>query len=87
MGLTHAEFFRSLPAAIEHRDYTVEDGVVRVDVDGRQVVIELGPQLSRNIALLKIPYVEVRFSFHGFSDEAREQFMERFELYYRRGGG
>jgi len=87
MGLTHAEFFRSLPPAIEHRDYTVEDGVVCIDVDGRSVTIELGPQLSRNIALLRIPYLEVRFSFHGFSEEERQRFTERFELYFRRGGG
>ena len=87
MGLTHTEFFRSLPPAIENREYSVEDGVVRIDVDGRSVIIELGSQLSRAIASLKLPYLEVRFSFHGFSDEEREQFMERFELYYRRGGG
>jgi hypothetical protein len=87
MGLTHAEFFRSLPPAVGRHAYSVEDGVVRIDVDGRQVIIELGPQRSRAIASLELPYLKARFNFHGFSDEERERFMERFELYFRRGGG
>ncbi len=87
MGLTHAEFFRSLPSAIARRDYTVEDGEIGIDFGGRRVTIELGEQKARAIASLNLPYVEVTFRFFDFSDAERNEFMERFDLYFRRGGG
>ena len=87
MGLTHAEFFKTLPSAIEHREFSVDGVVVRIDYDGRYVVIELGCEQIREIALLRMLHTEVTFSFHQFSDEQRTQFMHRFDLYFRRGGG
>ena len=45
--------------------------VVRIDYDGRYVVIELGCEQIRKIALLRMPHTEVTFSFHQFSDEQR----------------
>jgi hypothetical protein len=85
--LTHAEFYRSLPAAIAHRAFTVEDGVVRIEYEERAVTIELRPQRHRSIASLRLPYLEVRFTFFGFPSSERQEFMERFELYFQRGGG
>ena len=87
MGLTHAEFFKTLPAAIEHCGYSVDGNIIRIDFDTRFVCIELGPEQVRAIALLRLPHSEVTFSFHHFSDEQRQQFMHRFDLYFRRGGG
>ena len=87
MGLTHAEFFATLPAAIEHRDHLVDGNTVRIDYDGCYLVIELGREQVRQIALLRLPHTEVTFSFHHFTVIAREQFMRRFDLYFRRGGG
>ena len=88
MGLTHADFFKTLPAAIEHHEFSVDGrGAVRIDYDGRYVIIELGCEQIRKIALLRMPHTEVRFSFHQFSDEQRAQFMQRFDFYFRRGGG
>ena len=88
LGLTHAEFFRSLPAAIEHRDYHVAGDRVQVEYDdGRQVTFVLGPEQRRRIALLSMPYCEIRFEFSGFSDQQLQAFTHRFDLYFRRGGG
>lgn len=87
LGLTHAEFFRSLPAAIAHRAFTVDNDRVRIEQEGRSVIIELGPQCYRSIASLRLPYVEVRFRFVGFTTGERQDFMERFERYFQRGGG
>ena len=85
--MSEAEFFRSLPAALAHREFTYENGCVRMESDGRTVTLELGQQAYRAIASLRLPYMKVTFSFFGFSDEERARFMERFELYFRRGGG
>ena len=88
MGLNHAEFFRSLPAAIDHRDYRRDGDRIRVDIDAdRYVLFDLGPQGERVIALLRLPVTPVRFRFHGFDEAAFETFMRRFDLCFRRGGG
>lgn len=87
LGLTHAEFYRSLPPAIAHRVFTVEDNRVRIDDGDRTVTIELGEQRYRSIASLRLPYLEARFTFLGFTTAERLKFMERFERYFQRGGG
>ena len=87
LGLTHGEFYGSLPPAIAHRPYTVEDHRIRIEEDGRKLTIELGPQRYRAIASLKLPYLEVRFTFAGFTAPERERFMMRFERCFQRGGG
>ena len=87
MGLTREEFYKSLPQAIAHHEFTVTNGVVRIEFGNRAVTIELGQERTRSIALLKLPYIEVSFTFVGFSVQERERFMERFNLYFRRGGG
>jgi len=87
LGLTHAEFFRSLPPAIAPRSYIVDGHRVRIDAGERTVTIDLGPQRYRSIASLRLPYVEVTFTFVGFSTPERRKFMERFERYFQRGGG
>ena len=86
MGLTHAEFFRSLPPAIDH-PYTVEGRRVVVEHGSGHVELELGPQQDRRIASLRLPYVVVRFTFAGVPEAERTQFMARFERYFQRGGG
>jgi len=87
LGLTHAEFHRSLPPAIAHRPFTAEDTRVRIEDAGRSVIIDLGPQRYRCIASLRVPYVEATFEFSGFSSSERQAFMDRFERYFQRGGG
>ena len=87
LGVSEAEFFRSLPAALEHRQFTYENGCVRMESDARTVTIELGEQAYRAIASLRLPYIKATFSFFDFSEAERVRFMQRFELYFRRGGG
>ena len=70
-----------------YRTFTAEDDRVRIDYGERAVTIELGPQKHRSIGSLRLPYIEVRFTFLGFSTSERRHFMERFELFFQRGGG
>jgi len=88
MGYSHAEFRRALPAAV--RPFRVaerEDGFELTGAAGRTVRIVLGPERRRRIASLQIPSTAVDFRFHGFSQKERERFMDRFDRYFRRGGG
>jgi len=86
-GLTHAEFFRSLPSAIENHPYRVEGQRVIMEYGERSVEIKLGVQQIRKIALLEIPYTNLSFTFKGFEQQDMDAFMLRFNLYFRRGGG
>lgn len=87
MGITHADFFRILPSAIDQHPYHRRDHGIEVDFGDRSVEIDLGDEKIRGIALLQLPYIEMSFVFHGFSVEQRKAFMGRFDLYFRRGGG
>ncbi len=87
LGLTHAEFHRSLPPAIAHRPFRRDGDRVIVEEGAKTVTISLGPQQQRRIAALRLPYVVVDFEFVGFTRSVFEGFMKRFERYYQRGGG
>ena len=88
MGYSHAEFRRALPAAVQpFRVIEKDSAFALTDGAGRSVSIVLGPERTRRIASLQIPSTAVDFRFRGFSDEERERFMDRFDRYFRRGGG
>jgi len=87
MGITHADFFRILPSAIDNHPYRRRNRGIEIQYGDRSVQIELGDEKIRGIALLQLPYIDMSFAFHGFSDNQREAFMKRFDLYFRRGGG
>ena len=88
MGLSHGEFFRTLPSAMGDTPYRVEGGAVVADTGrGRSLRIELGPEGRRRIALLSVPVTEVRLSFEGYAPAEMEAFMTYFLSRYQRGGG
>ena len=87
MGLTHGEFFRELPAALAHREFVAEPNRVSIELERGSLEITLGSEQTRQIASLRLPYVVVGFAFEGVEEAAREDFMRRFDLGFRRGGG
>ncbi|MGI9302206.1 MAG: hypothetical protein ACR2RB_05795 [Gammaproteobacteria bacterium] len=87
MAYSHRDFWRTLPRAIEGQPYEIGDKAATIGNDCRRVLIELGEEGERAIALLRIPKTEVRFRFTGYSQADVDAFMERFDLYFRKGGG
>ncbi len=87
MGITHVDFFRRLPAAINFTSHQVSGSATEFTVGGGSLHISLGPELRRKIALLSLPKTMVYFRFRKVSQAEVDEFMRRFELYYRRGGG
>ncbi len=87
MGLTHAEFLRTLPAALGERPYRVEGDRILIDDQGLPVLIRLLPQGERRIALLRIPITRVEFHFEQHPPARIDAFMTHFARYYQRGGG
>ena len=88
MGVSHKDFFRTLPPAMGPFSYRLENQAVVAEHQGRHLRIELGPEQERRIALLHIPYTHVRFTFaDGFDTTAIDTFMKYFESRFQRGGG
>ena len=87
MGLTHAEFFRTLPAAMGGQTYVVSESRVSVEDDDRRLTILLDSEGERRIALLRLPVTRVSFEFSGYTQQDIDVFMKRFERHFQRGGG
>lgn len=87
MGCTREDLLRWLPEATGHAPARVEGDAVVVSVGGGEVRITTRVLPPRRIALVSLPVLAVGFSFDGLDATAREAFLERFDLYTRRGGG
>ncbi len=87
MGLTFAEFMRTLPAAIAPRDFVLDGRKITILNGSGQVQIKLGETTTRRIASMSLPSTPVAFSFSGMDAEERRKFMEKFDMYFHRGGG
>lgn len=87
MGLTHDDFWRLLPRAMGSHPYTVEGLFVVATVDQGSLKITLGPPLERRIALLRLPYSVVSFTFEGVTETQQLAFKRHFDLHFQRGGG
>ena len=87
MGLTHADFFRLLPAAMGPHTYRIDGNTVSGEINDGTVEIRLGEQQERRIALMCIPFATVDFAFRGVTKEQQETFKANFDLRFQRGGG
>lgn len=87
MGLTHSDFWRLLPRAMGVHAYKREGNEVHASVHEGQLVIVLGPTMTRKIALLHLPYSVVSFTFTGVEQAQQLAFKKHFDLHFQRGGG
>ena len=87
MGITHSEFFRTLPAALVTMPYAVQGHDVIITEDTRRLVISLSPENRRRLGALSLPTTQVHFTFSGYSPQDIDQFMARFDRVFQRGGG
>ncbi|MEZ5583916.1 MAG: hypothetical protein R3F37_15315 [Candidatus Competibacteraceae bacterium] len=87
MGLTHAEFFRTLTRALAGWRFEIQGSTVQIFEQERRLTIALAPEQERRIALLRLPVTRVTFTFHDYSDAQRNAFLRHFERYFQRGGG
>lgn len=87
MAVTHKDFFRILPRAMGETDYTINGNQVSGKLHEGSVDIVIGEQQERKIALMRVPYCHITFTYRNLSEESITDFRNRFELYFRRGGG
>ncbi len=87
MGLSHREFFRTLPAAMGRHKYIVRRNSVEALLGSGSVLIVLSPESERNIASIRVPKTDVRFVFKNVSEEEKITFINYFDKRFQRGGG
>ncbi len=87
MAVTHADFFRLLPIALDGHPFKKSGNRVVVEDQGRRLEIGLGPERSRQIAGLKLPATDVTLSFTGYDRTAVAAALRLFERAYQKGGG
>ncbi|MBI2978787.1 MAG: MoaD/ThiS family protein [Rhodospirillales bacterium] len=87
MAITHAEFFRLLPGALDALPFKRTGNRVVVEEKGRRLDIGLGPERTRQIAGLKVPATDVTLSFTGYDKTQIAAALRLFERAYQKGGG
>jgi len=87
MGITHSDFFRTIPRALGSEDYTRSANGIVHESDGRRLEITVGPEGERRIALMVIPRTQVTLSFSGYDDADIKAAVKRFDMMFKKGGG
>ena len=87
MAVTHKDFFRILPRAMGDTSYEINGNQVSGKLHSGTVNIVIGEQQERRIALMRVPYCHITFSYENLGEDKITEFRNRFELYFRRGGG
>jgi hypothetical protein len=87
-GCTEAEWLAWLSGAVRGHALTlVSPGVARVDIGAGGLDLTWHALPPRQIALIRLPRLAIRFRFTGVDEDARQRFMRYFDLYMQRGGG
>ena len=89
MGYSEKEFFHTLPTAIGDYQFARDGERVTITHPERdhQLLLNVAPLPDRVLGLIRVPRVDVRFSFSKFTTAERDQFMALFEQSFQRGGG
>ncbi|MGP1675702.1 MAG: hypothetical protein ACTS6J_00920 [Burkholderiales bacterium] len=87
MTTTRADFRRLLPAAVNHVPFVEVDAAFVHREGGRGWRIDLAPLPQLRLGLIRLERQQLDFDFAGYSAREIEEFMARFEMYFRRGGG
>lgn len=87
MASTKADFLRILPRALDSEDFSVVGDVITFFNDGRTLTITHRDLEPRKLGGFTIPRADVRLELEGFSDDEAIATMDRFDRYFRRGGG
>ncbi len=87
MGITHAEFFRTVQSLLEGEDAELcEDGVT-IRRGPARIDIQLGPEGTRALGRFHLPRTAVELVFRDYPAADAAAFVERFDTRFRRGGG
>ena len=87
MGCTRAEFVGWMPGACGGIAFEVNGNRISIRPGGGEVMITVQEAAPRRLGLLCLPVLSVQMRFRGLSESARADFLKRFDMFTRRGGG
>ena len=87
MGITHAEFFRTVQSLLEGEDAEVRRDGVTIRRGPARIDIRLGPEGTRALGRFNLPRTAVELIFSNCPAADAAAFVERFDTRFRRGGG
>lgn len=87
MTISREEFLRCLPAAVGHVAFEVAgaDIVHREQMRDWRISVVALPDLV--LGMITLPRQHVQVHLTGYDAAATREFLDRFELYFRRAGG
>jgi len=87
MTISHRDFFRILPGALETGEFRVDGNRITAGEGGRRLEITLSPETRRRIALLTLPVTQISLEFVGYDADEAAAALGRFDRAFQRGGG
>jgi len=87
LGITAADFFRTLPGVLDGERLDVADRTARIEGPAGTVEVVLSNERQRHLGSLSLPTLTVELRFRGYEAAAIDAFLHRFEVHFRRGGG
>lgn len=89
MGYSEAEFFRILPRAVRDFEVTLDNQQAHIKKTGTNlsIVLTVTALPDRQLAMMRLPHIDVKFEFSGFDERERQSFMKNFDKSYQKGGG
>jgi len=86
MSCTRGELMSWLPGATRGALIEIVGNRGTITIDGGSVEISFEEKMPRRVGAIALPTLDVCFRFHGLDELARENFLQYFDLYTRRGG-
>jgi|SaaInlStandDraft_2_1057019.scaffolds.fasta_scaffold20194_3 hypothetical protein len=87
MGISHQDFFRILPRALGSTEFERQGNTVLLKQDDQRLTIKLSIESQRRIAAMVVPVTNVTLTFSGYATEDLQMALDRFDQYFRKGGG
>jgi sulfur carrier protein ThiS len=87
MGITHGDFFRILPQALDGAPFKKTGNRAVVEDKEKRLDVSLGPERTRQFAGLKVPATDVTLAFTGYDKTEIATALRLFERSFQKGGG
>ena len=87
MSISREEFLRLLPGAVGACPLEEEDGVFSGRDGLQRWTVRIIPLADHRLGSVVLPSHRIEIQLEGYSDEAADGFLARFQRGYQRGGG